>query len=1012
MAKNPETKVTFRVFNQEFTKSMSQMETSTKALKQELKLEQEQLKLTGSESDKLSSVTNNLQKQFEIAQQKTKATADQLEAVRQKFGENSKAVADMETKLRSAQIAEQQLANRISQTNDQLEKAIQVESESSSESTKRLQTLQTLAREQDQLKVSSERLTSEYKLQQSVLGDNASEADKLASAESHVAKQSDITKQSISNLSSQLDLVKKEYGNNSTEAQKLEKKILDLRTAEQKLQNSLSEAKANFQTHGQAMKDSAKDADKAKDAIGELGVEIENVAGALVAGGGIAGILDQALDTSTLNTKIDITLDVPKESVQSVKDAIKGIEAYGIDAETALSGVRKQWALNSEATDEVNSKIVKGAGMIARNYEGIDFAELIQETNEVATALGISNEEALGLMNSLLKAGFPPEQLDIIAEYGTQLQAAGYSAEEIQNIFAAGVDTKSWNIDNLLDGIKEGRIQMADFGSGISKELDGILKQTDISASQFKKWGQEIAEGGEGGQVAMNEVTRALAGVKDETVRNQLGTQMFGTMWEDQGMKVVDTLLNAKEGTADLGEGVKQLNDDISKTDDDPIVKIQNAFGKMKTAMEPALAIIADVVGKMADWAAENPTLVATIAAVASGIGILLGIFMALAPVFITITGAAGLFNAAMLPTAAVIGGIVLAIGLLIAAGVLLYKNWDEIKEYASVAWGAIKDFLSKTWEGIKKTAEIVWNGITDFFKKWGPTILTVISGPIGWIVALIKNNWDTIKSSTSKIWDSIKSFISKVWDGIKSTVSSSIDSVKTKINNIWNGIKSTTSSVWNGIKNVINGVWSGIKTAASNSVNWVKTKITGVWNGIKSTTTSVWNGIKKAMTDPVETAKDKISGIIDKIKGFFEKLKLKIPTPSLPKLPHFSLETGTRSIMGKSITYPTGFNVDWYAKGGYFNQPSIIGIGEAGPEMALPLVGKRMAPFADAVANRMLSSLPRMADDKMVQNTSNANVTFNVTVRNDRDMDRLIETVDEGINFKSTRRKVAWGRK
>lgn len=51
--------------------------------------------------------------------------------------------------------------------------------------------------------------------------------------------------------------------------------------------------------------------------------------------------------------------------------------------------------------------------------------------------------------------GFPPEQLDIIAEYGGQLTRAGYSAEEVQAIMAAGVETGTWNIDNLLDGLKK-----------------------------------------------------------------------------------------------------------------------------------------------------------------------------------------------------------------------------------------------------------------------------------------------------------------------------------------------------------------------------------------------------------------------------------------------------------------------------------------------------------------------------------------------------------------------------
>ncbi|MED5042391.1 hypothetical protein P9848_10515 [Geobacillus stearothermophilus] len=272
----------------------------------------------------------------------------------------------------------------------------------------------------------------------------------------------------------------------------------------------------------------SKEAKAAEKSVGDLGVELENVAGALVAGGGIAGAIEKSLDVSTLKTKIDVTFEVPESSKAAAKDAIRTIEAYGVDAEAALEGVRRQWALNKNATDEENTAIVKGAAAIASAYSGIDFTELIQETNEIASELDISREKALGLVNALLKAGFPPEQLDIISEYGQQLKRAGYSAQEIQAIFAAGIDTGTWNIDNLLDGLKEGRIRLAEFGQGVNKSTAQLLQGTGISAKQLQSWGQAVAAGGEKGKQAMIEVAKALSGVKDETKRNALGVAIFG----------------------------------------------------------------------------------------------------------------------------------------------------------------------------------------------------------------------------------------------------------------------------------------------------------------------------------------------------------------------------------------------------------------------------------------------------------------------------------------------------
>ncbi|PFD24363.1 hypothetical protein CN269_29405, partial [Bacillus thuringiensis] len=110
-----------------------------------------------------------------------------------------------------------------------------------------------------------------------------------------------------------------------------------------------------------------------------------------------------------------------------------------------------------------------------------------------------SQEGALGMADALLKMGFPPEQLDIIAEYGGQLTRAGYNAEEVQAIMEAGVETGTWNIDNLLDGLKEGRVKAAEFGQGVDKAMKEALEGTQISAEQVEKWGKAVANGGKEG---------------------------------------------------------------------------------------------------------------------------------------------------------------------------------------------------------------------------------------------------------------------------------------------------------------------------------------------------------------------------------------------------------------------------------------------------------------------------------------------------------------------------------
>jgi phage-related minor tail protein len=487
----------------------------------------------------------------------------------------------------------------------------------------------------------------------------------------------------------------------------------------------------------------AKEAKEAEKSVGDLGIELENVAGAIVAGGGIAGAIEKALDVSTLKTKIDVTFEVPESSKKSVEEAVRSIETYGVDAEAALEGVRRQWALNKDASDEANTAIVKGAAAIASVYSGIDFTELIQEINEISSELNISNEEALGLTNALLKIGFPPEQLDIIAEYGQQLKRAGYTAQEIQALFAAGIETGTWNIDNLLDGLKEGRIRVAEFGQEVPKAVKELLVGTGISAKQMQEWGKAVAKGGEQGSQAMREIAVALNNVDDETKKNALGVAIFGTMYEDQGQNIINTLLNAKNATVDFRANQEQLNSAVSKMDASSAVRLQQAFADLKTASEPMLGVIADVVSKVAEWVSENPKLAATIAGVASVLGILVGALMALAPIFTAIATTAGMLGVSIGAIVAPIGIAIAAIAGLTAGGIALYNHFKQSsievdlfgENVSKATQKAVGGFLKLNdqvtqalnqldWSGQVVTQSIVDN-IVSKFNQMGDQVLT-----------------------------------------------------------------------------------------------------------------------------------------------------------------------------------------------------------------------------------------------------------------------------------------------
>ena len=318
---------------------------------------------------------------------------------------------------------------------------------------------------------------------------------------------------------------------------------------------------------------------------------------------------------------------------------------------------------------------------------------------------------------------------------------------------------------------------------------------------------------------------------------------------------------------------------------------------------------------------------------------------------------------------------------------------WGAIKPYVEKIFGGIAEYLGGIWEVIKS----VIKGALDIIKAimdgdWG-AIKDIVLNMVDGIKNGIKRTWDGIKqiidtvldgikAVISTVWEAIKNKISSVLDGIKAVISTAWEAVKNKISYVLDGIKSVVSSAWDGVKNKISSVLDGIKSVASNAWDNIKNKASSAFESVKSTASNVWNGIKSAITRPIESAKDKVVGIIDRIKSAFSNMKISIPKP---KLPHISV--GSKSFLGGKVTIPT-FSIDWYAKGGFFDGATMIGVGEAGKEAVLPLENKRnMKPYAEAVASLMndLSNEPK----------GNVYNNFNVSqlvVREEADIKKIAE--------------------
>lgn len=197
----------------------------------------------------------------------------------------------------------------------------------------------------------------------------------------------------------------------------------------------------------------------------------------------------------------------------------------------------------------------------------------------------------------------------------------------------------------------------------------------------------------------------------------------------------------------------------------------------------------------------------------------------------------------------------------------------------------------------------------------------------------------DFLGSEFGPVFEDLESLVSPIIEAIGQAMLDLNPAMKT-ITDGFSGVSGIASQVWPVVKNVVHTACTGIR----NAINGIK----DVVGKVRST----FDAVRDAIKQPIEKAKEIVQGAIDHIKGLFPLSIGKIF--SNISLPHIKVDPGAFpwGVGGKGT--PPDFHIDWYAKGGFVDEATLIGAGEAGEEMILPKRGRLMDEFSSAVASKV----------------------------------------------------------
>jgi TP901 family phage tail tape measure protein len=628
-----------------------------------------------------------------------------------------------------------------------------------------------------------------------------------------------------------------------------------------------------------------------------------------------------AMDFDDSMTKIVSLVGIGRDEVQSMRK-----DVLALSGQTAKSPQEL-----AEALFVVTSAGLRGAdAMSALELSAKAGAAGLGETNDIARAVA-------GAMNA----------------YGSSVVDAARATDVIVATARAGnfeTSQFSASLGRVLPFAKQAGASLEDMGGAVAlltrtngdaaqsvtqvqalfrafvvptEEAKKALDKVGLSAADMRK---AIAE--DGLPAALTMLDKKLGGN-----REQLGRLLGSSEAASAAFQILDADADAIAGTFGVvADSANMTNDAFAVTAETSGFKLRAAFTSMKTSLIEFGEIIAPFVEQFAvklssltqsfqNLSPQVKQMIITFAAIIAVVGPVLLIVGKLIAIFgsliigitkvIFVVGkivagikiaisivsalaaAVKILGMVLLAATGPIGLIVIAIGAIIAALVALYHNNETVRNFIDQAWQTIQRIFHTVMAAIVETITVAWNNLR----------------------TATQNFITFVRTAFEAAWNVITALFRATPIGLVITH--------------WNTLRDATKVAFE----VIGGIITTFKDGAAAAFNFVQTTVSNVFNGIYSTIANI-----------LERVKDVVKGAINFIIRGWNRLSFTLPSVDVP----FFGKVG-----GATIGVP---QIPELAAGGLVTGPTLALVGEAGPELVLPLTGRHAQQAGVGASNIYLT--------------------------------------------------------
>lgn len=259
--------------------------------------------------------------------------------------------------------------------------------------------------------------------------------------------------------------------------------------------------------------------------------------------------------------------------------------------------------LDPSATTRDAQLVVQGLAGIADALEE-DVRPVAQAVTQLlSTGLARNAQEAYDLIAAGARNGLNRNEdlLDTLTEYPSLFQRLGLSGEEALGLVSQGMKAGARNSDLAADALKEFQIRATDASVLSAQSFESLGFNAEEMTAKIARGGKEARDG-------LAEVLTALRETEDPVLRNAAAVGLFGTQAEDLGESLFAMdLSTAVEQLDGVTGSAQRMFDTLAGNDASKIDQAQRNIEVAADGIKGALAsVFAEPLGDFADWVSQN----------------------------------------------------------------------------------------------------------------------------------------------------------------------------------------------------------------------------------------------------------------------------------------------------------------------------------------------------------------------------------------------------------------------